>query len=298
MNLQQDETVMTNVPPPPPCLPVPLIDHVVVNVAERMEQAASLYARLGFTLTPLGRHTLGTINHLAMFCPDYLELFGVPAGSAISVDAIAGAEGLSSIAFATDDADAVHAALVEAGAPVMPALDFSRPVALPDGPQDAAFRIVRIAPDAFAAGRLFFCQHRTRALVWRNEWRRHGNGALGIAGVVIAASRPEAAAGLFRTMFGMDAVVEIAGGVRLLAGLASIDVLAPTEVARRYGTAVPAPEEGRPAAMRVLRLRVGSIERVGAVLRDGGLGAIQAGERLLVPAAAAFGVTLEFCLGR
>ena len=276
-----------------PC-PVPVIDHVVVNVGEHMPQAAETYRRLGFSLTPLGRHSLGTINHLAMFGADYLELFGVPAGSPVSGDAIAGPEGLSAIAFATEDAASVHGALAAAGAPVLPALDFSRPVALPEGPQDAAFRVVRLAPDATPAGRLFFCQHRTRGLVWRDEWRRHRNGALGIAGVVIAAARPDALGALFRRLFGAEAVIAAPGGLRLLAGLASIDVLDPAEVARRYGAAAP-DLGGREAAMAALVLRVAGVDRVAAALRDGAIGGAQASaDRVLVPAHAAMGVALEF----
>lgn len=275
-------------------LPVPVIDHVVVNVRERMTQAAETYRRLGFSLTPQGRHTLGTINHLAMFGADYLELFGVPADGSVSGDAIAGPEGLSALAFATEDAAAVHAALAASGAPVLPALDFSRPVALPEGKQEAAFRVVRLAPEATPAGRLFFCQHRTRALVWRDEWRRHRNGALGIAGVVIAATRPDALGALFRRAFGAGAVVAVPGGLRLLAGLASIDVLDAAEVARRYGAAVPALGE-REAAMAALVLRVASTDRVAAVLQEGAIGGVQASaDRVLVPAHAAMGVALEF----
>ncbi len=275
-------------------LPTPLIDHVVVNVRERMTEAAALYARLGFSLTPQGRHTLGSINHLAMFGADYLELLGVPAGTAARGDVIAGPEGLSAIAFATEDADAAHAALAAAGVPVLPALDFSRPVALAEGTQDAAFRVVRIAPEASPAGRLFFCQHRTRALVWRDEWRRHANGALGIAGVVIAAARPETLGALFRRGFGAGAVIEVAGGVRLLAGLASIDVVTPAEVARRYGAAAPG-LDGREAAMAALVLRTSGAARTAAALQDGGVGGVQAtAERVLVPAESAMGVALEF----
>ncbi len=275
--------------------PVPVIDHVVVNVHDRMAQAADLYRRLGFALTPQGRHTLGTINHLAMFGADYLELFGVPAdGGSVNGDAIAGAEGLSAIAFATEDATAVHAALASAGAPVLPALDFSRPVALPDGAQDAAFRVVRLAPEATPAGRLFFCQHRTRGLVWRDEWRRHRNGALGIAGVVIAATRPEALGDLFRRVFGADAVTATPGGLRLWAGLAGIDVLDPAAVARRYGAAVPA-LAGREAAMAALVLRVPGTDRVAAVLREGAVPGVEVSAgRVLVPATSAMGVALEF----
>lgn len=274
--------------------PVPVIDHVVVNVRGRMAEAADLYARLGFALTPLGRHTLGSINHLAMFGPDYLELLGLPEGMADRMDVLAWPEGLTGIAFATEDADAVHAALAEAGAPVQPPLPFSRPVALPQGTRDAAFRVVRIDHAACPAGRLFFCQHLTRGLVWRDAWRRHPNGVLGIAGVVIAAAQPERLGSLFRTLFGAEAVVPVPAGLRLLAGLAAIDVVAPAEVARRYGAAAPA-LEGREAVMAALVLRVAGLERTAAALRVDGVTA--SAERVLVSASAAMGVALEFRAG-
>ncbi len=42
------------------------LDHVVVNVLRRMDEAADLFAALGFRLTPRGHHSLGSINHLMM----------------------------------------------------------------------------------------------------------------------------------------------------------------------------------------------------------------------------------------
>ena len=58
----------------PHVFPVPTLDHVVVNVRDRLDEAAATYGRLGFTLTPRGYHTLGSMNHLAIFGTDYLEL--------------------------------------------------------------------------------------------------------------------------------------------------------------------------------------------------------------------------------
>ena len=60
--------------------PVPTLDHVVVNVRDRIDDAADTYRRLGFTLTPRGYHTLGSMNHLAMFGTDYLELIAAKPG--------------------------------------------------------------------------------------------------------------------------------------------------------------------------------------------------------------------------
>lgn len=274
-------------------LPIPTLDHVVVNSRDRMELAADIYRRLGFTLTPRGHHTLGSINHLAMFGTDYLELLGVPPGGAARTDVLDWPEGLNGVVFGTEDSDAIYAALSAAGAPVLPPLAFSRPVALPGGARDAAFRTVRVGREAVAAGRLYFCHHLTRDLVWRDEWRRHANGVLGVASVVIAAERPDSLGVVFAALFGDDAVVRIAGGLRLGAGLTSIDVVTRDELHRRFGAAAPA--DGRADAMAALVLRVADLSRPAAALRTGGIaGVIADAGRLLVPASEAMGVTLAF----
>jgi hypothetical protein len=273
---------------------VPTLDHVVVNVRDRMDDAAALYRRLGFTLTPLGRHTLGSINHLAMFGTDYMELLGVPPDGAQRTDVLDWPAGLNGVVFGTNDSDALHTRLAAAGAPVLPPLAFSRPVALPDGTRDAAFRVVRLDKPAVASGRMFFCHHLTRDVVWRDEWRRHANGVLGIEGVVIAAEQPDTLGALFTTLFGPEAVRRIPGGLRLSMGLTRLDVIAPAEVARRFGVAAPAPD-GRAEAMAALVLRTADLDRAAAALHAGGIaGVLRDDGRLVVPAAEAFGVTLEF----
>ena len=60
-------------------MPQPLsgIDHVIVGVDD-LERARIAWTRLGFTLTPRGRHLQkGTGNYCIMFERDYLELMGV-----------------------------------------------------------------------------------------------------------------------------------------------------------------------------------------------------------------------------
>ena len=54
---------------------------LVINARDDMDRAADLYRRLGFTLTERGYHSLGSMNHLAMFGTDYLELIAVPKGA-------------------------------------------------------------------------------------------------------------------------------------------------------------------------------------------------------------------------
>src|SRR5260221_2363033 len=158
-------------------LPVPTLDHVVVNMRDAMDHGAALYRRLGFQLTERGRHTLGTINHLAIFGTDYLELIAVePDARAVGNDVRRFPFGLNGLVFGTDDATALHETLRDAGVPVDAPASFSRPVDLSGGRQDAKFTVLRLTEGAVPSGRVYFCQHFTRQLVWRPEWQSHPNG--------------------------------------------------------------------------------------------------------------------------
>lgn len=272
-------------------LPVATLDHVVVNVRDRMDAASALYRRLGFTLTPRGHHTLGSINHLAMFGTDYLELIGAPADDR-RTDLLGWPEGLNGLVWGTEDAEALHATLAEAGVAALPPGQFSRPVELPDGRiADAEFRTLRLPNETTPAGRLYFCQHFTRDLVWRDAWRRHANGTLGVEAAVIAAADPDRLGGLFAQMFGADAVSAIAGGRRLLLGLSRFDVVHPDQLARLYGDAAP-PAGGRDEFMAALVLRTASLDRAAAALQVDGVTRDAAG--ITVSASATMGVALRF----
>ena len=273
-------------------LPVPTLDHVIVNVREGMKPAAEQYRRLGFTLTPLGRHTLGSINHLAMFGMDYLELLGIPPGSSARTELSDGPAGLSGVAFGTHDADAVHAALAGgrcAGAAAARVFAPGRTTGwrarrrVPRGAHPARPRrgpvLLLWPPDARrgVARRVApACQRRAG-----HRRHRHRGGAAGTLGA------------LFGSLFGAEAAVPIEGGLRLGMGLTRLDVVAPGEVRRRFGAAAPAPD-GRAEAMAALVLRTASLARTEAALSAGGIAFVRDGARLLVPATEACGVALEF----
>ncbi|HVC60798.1 MAG TPA: VOC family protein [Acetobacteraceae bacterium] len=278
----------------PARLPVPTLDHVVVNVRDRIEEGAETYRRLGFTLTPRGYHTLGSMNHLAIFGTEYLELIAAPAGDARRQEILAAPEGLNGLVWGTEDSDGTYEALRAAGVPIEPPQQFSRPVALPDGARDATFRTVRLAAGTSPAGRLYFCHHLTRDLVWRDEWRHHANGVIGVTRAVIAARDPASLGALFARMFGAAAVREIADGCQLLAGLSQFDVITPAALRSSFGDAAP-DGQGRTEFMAALTLRTRSLESVAQALRAGGIvGARRESDRIVVPAAAAFGTLLEF----
>ncbi len=273
--------------------PIPAIDHVVINARDRLEEAAATFHRLGFSLTPRGHHTLGSINNLAILGTDYLELLGVPPGADGRTDVLDWPAGLNGLVFKTFDSDGAFAALGAAGVPVLPPQAFSRPVEMPGGTRDAAFRTVRLERDAVPAGRVFFCHHLTPELVWHDPWRRHPNGALGIQRAVVCAAEPAMLGGLFARMFGEEHVRQTADGCRLSAGLASIDVVTPAALDAEFGAGAPE-AAGRDQFMAALTLRTLSLDRASRALRDGCIAATRDKSGITVAATAACGVTLTF----
>lgn len=272
----------------------PTLDHVVINVRDRIDAGADTYRRLGFTLTPRGYHTLGSMNHLAMFGTDYMELIAAPPGDLRRAEILTAPEGLNGLVWGSEDADRTYAALRDAGVPVEPPQQFSRPVALADRDHPAAFRTVRLPASATTGGRLYFCQHLTRGLVWRDEWRQHPNRVIGVMGAIIAADDPSSLGGLFARMFGADAVRPLADGHRLLVGLSQFDVITPEALRRAFGQAAPE-SGGRPAFMAGLVFRTRSLSAVADAVQAGGIvGAARDGSRLVVPAGSACGALLEF----
>lgn len=241
-------------------------DHLVINAGKRLDAAETCYRELGFALTPRGYHTLGSINHCAVFERDYLELVGVdPQAKEVRGELLRYPEGLNGIVFATDDAAGLYARLAAAGAPVAPPADFSRPVVLADGPHEARFRTVRVAAEAAPYGRVYFCQHFTPELVWRAEWRGHPNGAAGIARAVILCPEPQRTAALYRKLFGDETVRATADGFSLTVGEARLDM-----VTRAWGVSAQ-----------------GEDKLLGLAIRT-------TGAPRLVPASDAFGAILDF----
>jgi len=274
-------------------LPVPAIDHVIINARDRLDDAATAYQRLGFTLTPRGHHSLGSSNNLAILGTDYIELVGVMPGASNRTDVLDWPAGLNGLVFKTFDSDSTFAALQDAGVPALPPQALSRPVEMPGGTHEAAFRNVRLERAANPAGRMFFCHHLTPELVWHDAWRRHPNGALGVLRAVVCAIDPAMLGALFARMFGADSVRQTADGCTLSAVLARIDVVTPAALDAEFGAAAPR-AKGRGQFMAALTLRTLSLDRAAHALREGGIAATRDGRGITVPAGETCGVALAF----
>src|SRR3990172_8864219 len=112
------------------------IDHVVFAVRD-LDCARDTFARMGFTVTPRGLHSLGSQNHCVMFADTYLELLWLPpelkARPFIAEFLSRGGEGIAAVALKTDSAREAREELQAAGLDPTEPIDFSRPVELPGG---------------------------------------------------------------------------------------------------------------------------------------------------------------------
>ena len=273
-------------------LPSPVLDHVVIDVRDRIDEAMHCFSALGFQLTPRGHHTLGSANHLAMFATDYLELLGFGEGGATRAELARFPAGLNGLVFKSTDADLVHREAESAGLPVLPVQSFSRPVVLDGVPRDARFRTTRLDWDKIAMGRVYFCEHLTPDLVWRPEWQGHPNGASAITHVVVATGDPQQTAKLFRGLFGNDAIAARDGRWVMAAGSAQVELAPPNMIAAELGEAAADPA-GRAEYMAALGIKVRSL-RDAAQRLSTVPGARAEPQRLVVPAAAAFNTTIVF----
>ena len=168
------------------------LDHVVINVRADIDEAAEIFAQLGFVITPKGYHTLGSVNHLAMFDTNYLELIGVPEENQKKrADMMVAPLGIDGLVFKSEDVDETYKLLQSLNMDGDPPKAFSRPVALENSVQDARFRTVTVQSEVFPAGRVYFCEHGTPDLVWRPEWQDHVNQTVHAEEMVIVSQNAE-----------------------------------------------------------------------------------------------------------
>jgi len=174
------------------------IDHVVLNAKTDLDALEGAFGCFGFRLSPRGFHSLGSINHVAMFARGYLELIGVPPEQPDARPEITrGRTGIDGLVLQTEDADATREFLRENGYHPTEVQEFSRPVDLGDTIAQARFRTVRFERSPFTAGRVYFCQHLTPELVWREGTLGHPNGSRHIREIVAVSARRDEQARLF-----------------------------------------------------------------------------------------------------
>ncbi len=246
------------------------IDHVVIVVRD-LDAARDTFARMGFTVTPRGFHTVGSQNHCVMLGRDYIELLASPEANPhpsrqFYTDFAREGDGLAAIALQSRNAKGAYTELLWAGFGPTDPLDFSRPVELRGSTRDAKFRITQVAPGATPGGRVFVCEHLTRELVWRPELQGHANGAIELAAVAILCEDVAQAVKPYERL--LDAKAKpIAEGLLVETGGASLAFVTAASLAKRL------PEvrvSARPAPlMAALFVRVADRSAAAAALAAG-----------------------------
>lgn len=189
--------------------PIAGIDHALVGVAD-LSAARDAYARLGFTVTPRGRHIgWGTGNHTVMFAKDYVELIGIvdPTQHIHNLDEfLKTGDGLLNVVLATEDADATSRWLREHSANAEDAQSLQRLLELEGGEELLDFRYVYIPPELTPGLQTFASQHLTPDKVRRPAWLSHPNGARGITEVTVVMENLAGVGEAYAELFGADAV--------------------------------------------------------------------------------------------
>ena len=251
-----------------------------------LEGARSVWQRLGFTVTPRGRHIgWGTGNYCIMFPTDYVELLGVvdAAGDLQGLDTLlARREGLLGLALATDDVATLHGALTTAGLADGPPADLARLLEAPEGTLRPAFKLVHPAdPERHFGLKIFACHHLTPDLVWQPAWLTHANGARRIAALTAAVPSVAAVLPAYRALLGDGAVAADSRGATVRLGAAVLRLAEDAEIAGPIGLAV----------------EVADLSAAGALLSAAGIAFKADGDGLHVDPSAATGVALSFVGG-
>jgi hypothetical protein len=186
------------------------IDHVIVGVRD-LERARQGWSRLGFTLSPRGRHIgQGTANYCIMFASDYVELLGIvdPSDFVQRLDGfLAQREGLMAAAFApAGAAEEVRAALLGGGLHPSEPRPLGRQLELPEGAVTPRFSLMSLPADETPGLDCFICTHLTPELMRRPEWLHHPNGAVGLKGIHVLVESTATLLQPYDRLFGIQQV--------------------------------------------------------------------------------------------
>jgi catechol 2,3-dioxygenase-like lactoylglutathione lyase family enzyme len=187
------------------------IDHVVVAVRD-LERARQNWTRLGFALSPRGRHIgRATGNYCVMFAGDYVELLGIVDDAAPAqprwLAFLAWREGLMAAAFAPAAAPEIaRAGLASAGLNPSEPRPLSRRIELPEGTVEPSFSLIALPPEETPGLDCFICAQLTPELMRRPEWLRHPNGAERIIGIHVLVAETAPLLPAYDRLFGLPQV--------------------------------------------------------------------------------------------
>ncbi len=176
------------------------IDHPLIAV-NNIEVVRACFEKIGFRMTPIGKHPWGTSTSLAMFEGCLIEIVGIYDDTLLDVNPagdfrfgrhihkhLIHHEGIALSALHSTDMPADIAHAKTAGLRVSGTLEFGRDVTLPNGDQDRTKTTLALLPDTeYPRLSFFLCQQHRPELIYVPEWMNHPNTVYGYAGINIVA---------------------------------------------------------------------------------------------------------------
>jgi hypothetical protein len=231
------------------------IDHVIVGVRD-LERARMGWSRLGFILSPRGRHIgQGTANYCIMFASDYVELLGIvdPNDFVQRLDHfLAQREGLMAAAFAPAvAAGEVRAALLGGGFHPSEPRSLGRQLELAEGTVMPRFSLMSLPADETPGLDCFICTHLTPELMRRPEWLHHPNGAIGLKGIHVLVESTASLLQPYDRLFGIQQVTTTDAVATVHVGPHRIVFSTPDDFSTMYPALEVAPDFALPGIVSV-----------------------------------------------
>jgi hypothetical protein len=251
------------------------IDHLLTSV-HNLDAAASLFRRMGFTLSPISRiESMGISNHLVLMTPptpgfaNYIELMTAHDPSHLPppmVRTLSGAEGIKSMVLGASDIAKAQAAIKEVGFAAAAPFHVKREWVI--GPGESVFPEFDVILPVEAPLTFNCCRYFNVELYLRPEWLKHENGAKRLRSVIAVAGDPAAVATPLGRIFGGTQ-----GGpdeMRTSPGRVDLVVLTPDRLRSRFGVDAGALPAGAARYIGYI-IEVESRDRLAACLDRGGV---------------------------
>lgn len=251
------------------------LDHVMA-IHPDFEPVASRYEALGFQLTEISHHPMGTGNRLMIFASNFMEILAVTRPELIARDTtdvvgdyLSARTGITGIAVRSESQQQDLTAFAASDVPGVGGFSFQRPVSLPDGRDGMADVDVVVSRNAATPLVFYFTSHQKRPeAIWQPSWQQHPNGAQDIVEVVcVETAGLDALADYQAKVLGISALRETsAGKVGDVALGYALSVLTPAQLEQRYAWA-RLTAEPHAAYVAGLVIRCGALDVVREAVR-------------------------------
>jgi hypothetical protein len=269
-----------------------------------LDKASALYEALGFPLSPLSVHfgttkpdqppaPLATGNRCAIFPHNYVEVLGIvnPTRPDWSWGRfLERFQGGHIICFGCKEAKVVHERIGQTDIRSSDVVFLQRDIDTPDGVRTAKFDCVHFDRAMTPEGLIQAARHHNPEYVHQPRYLTHRNGAKALAEVVLSITDPAATARRYEKLTNQRAQRDGARyGIDL--PLVSRLIFTDPEAIAAY---LPGSLFSPPPSIAAIGFSVEDLAHAEALLKHGQFTVVKAGNKLIVPAEEALGVTHYF----